>query len=318
MYDQYEHIRLYAHSREPTNISNYEVARSKILAATRRERPTRVDLSYYQLVAVPDELWQLTGIKHLNLNLNELSVLPPKIGLMTELEYLHLGGNRLDALPVEFWGLRQLKRLDLRANQLATLPREIGQLANLTYLGLTGNTLQVLPTELGALKHLKWLVIDDRSLPIALVTRGVVTTTRNVLDALRVGMDLALVQNPEHVDEQALGTNAEQRPAAYRFAVRAEKVDVLPEQSQTVDADFALDTYRELMAKAQALHVRLIQSNSARRACGTVELLLEALGARFDDLRPGVLLSRERSLAAIVRPSIPRKVAASCSLMPLR
>jgi hypothetical protein len=92
--------------------------------------------------------------------------------------------------------------------------------------------------------------------------------------------------------------SAEQRPAAYRFELRGRQIDVLPERPEAVDAELALDTYRELLAKAQALHGRLIQSNSARRVCGSVEMLLEALGSHFDDLRPGVLLSRERSIAA--------------------
>jgi hypothetical protein len=72
----------------------------------------------------------------------------------------------------------------------------------------------------------------------------------------------------------------------------------LPERPEAIDAELALDTYRELVAKAQALHGRLLQSNSARRVCGSLEMLLEALGSHFDDLRPGVLLSRERSIAA--------------------
>lgn len=99
-------------------------------------------------------------------------------------------------------------------------------------------------------------------------------------------------------DERPLDTSAEQRPAAYRFELRGRQIDVLPERPEAVDAELALDTYRELLAKAQALHGRLIQSNSARRVCGSVEMLLEALGSHFDDLRPGVLLSRERSIAA--------------------
>jgi hypothetical protein len=99
-------------------------------------------------------------------------------------------------------------------------------------------------------------------------------------------------------DESELDASAEQRPAAYRFELRGTQIDVLPERPEAIDAELALDTYRELLAKAQALHGRLIQSNSARRVCGGVEMLLEALGTQFDDLRPGVLLSRERSIAA--------------------
>jgi hypothetical protein len=99
-------------------------------------------------------------------------------------------------------------------------------------------------------------------------------------------------------DAGILAASAEQRPAAYRFGVRDGKIDVLPEPPEPEDREFALDTYQELVAKARELHERLKATNSARRVCNSVERLLAALGAKFDDLRPGVLLSRERSMAA--------------------
>jgi len=95
-----------------------------------------------------------------------------------------------------------------------------------------------------------------------------------------------------------LGTSIEQRPAAYRFELRQHKVDVLPELAETEDRQFAVDTYDELVAKARELVRRLQDRNSARRACDSVERLLVSLGAKFEDLRPGVLLSRVRTIEA--------------------
>jgi hypothetical protein len=46
------------------------------------------------------------------------------------------------------------------------------------------------------------------------------------------------------------------------------------------------------------LHERLKGTNSARRVCDSIERLLVALGPRFDDLRPGVSLSRSRDIEA--------------------
>jgi hypothetical protein len=90
----------------------------------------------------------------------------------------------------------------------------------------------------------------------------------------------------------------QQRPAAYRFEVHRGKIGVLPEPPKPRDREFAADTYHELVAKAQELHDRLSGSNSARRLCNSVERLLLALGSNFDELRPGVLLSRSRSIEA--------------------
>jgi hypothetical protein len=90
----------------------------------------------------------------------------------------------------------------------------------------------------------------------------------------------------------------QQRPAAYRFELHHGKIGVLPEPPEPRDREFAADTYDELVAKARELHHRLSGSNSARRLCNSVERLLLALGSNFDELRPGILLSRSRSIEA--------------------
>jgi hypothetical protein len=102
----------------------------------------------------------------------------------------------------------------------------------------------------------------------------------------------------EVVEEELVAASVEQRPAAFRFRLRDWKVDVLPEPPNPEDREFALDTYQELAIKTRELHERLKASNSARRVCDSIQRLLVALGGSFDDLRPGVLLSRERSIAA--------------------
>jgi hypothetical protein len=97
---------------------------------------------------------------------------------------------------------------------------------------------------------------------------------------------------------QSASARQQQRPAAYRFELREGKIRVLPEPPEPRDREFAVDTYDELVAKAQELFARLSGTNSARRLCNSVERLLSVLGNRFDDLRPGLLLSRSRSIEA--------------------
>ena len=92
--------------------------------------------------------------------------------------------------------------------------------------------------------------------------------------------------------------HVEQRPAAYRFTSRGEKIDVLPEPPEALNRSFAEDTQQELLNKARSLHARLEQSNSARRVCDSAQRLIDALSVTFDELRPGLLLSRVRSIEA--------------------
>jgi hypothetical protein len=65
-----------------------------------------------------------------------------------------------------------------------------------------------------------------------------------------------------------------------------------------LDRQFAQDTQHELLAKAQELKLRLLNNNSARRVSDSVQALIAAIDVEFDNLRPGVLLSRVRSIEA--------------------
>jgi hypothetical protein len=90
----------------------------------------------------------------------------------------------------------------------------------------------------------------------------------------------------------------EQRPAAYRFTWRDDKIEVLPEVPEPQDRAFAIDTYDELVRKTRELQQRMEGTNSAPRASRSISRLRDVLGARFDDLREAVLLSSLRSVEA--------------------
>ena len=99
-------------------------------------------------------------------------------------------------------------------------------------------------------------------------------------------------------DVGPLEATVEQSPAAFRFGVRSGKIDALSERAEVRNREIALDIYGELLAKTRALSQRLIRTNSDRRACASAERLLAALEVSFDDLRPGMLLLRCRSIEA--------------------
>lgn len=130
---------------------------------------------------------------------------------------------------------------------------------------------------------------DADALAAGFAGSGAVTANATVIQAPK---------EPPEPDAATLAASAEQRPAAYRFGLRDGKIDVLPEPPEPEDREFALDTYRELVAKVREMHERLQGTNSASRVGNSIGRLLMALGPGFDDLRPGVLLSRSRSLEA--------------------
>jgi len=103
---------------------------------------------------------------------------------------------------------------------------------------------------------------------------------------------------PKKLGKKRAPKSIEQRPAAYRFTSTGEKIDVLAEPPQPLERGFAEDSRQELLGKARELYERLERSNCPRRVCNTVQALIAAVGVEFNDLRPGVLLSRVRSIEA--------------------
>jgi len=106
---------------------------------------------------------------------------------------------------------------------------------------------------------------------------------------------------PSQVADARIDAEAvEQIASAFRFGIQDNKIDALPENLETLNAAISQDLYEELVAKAQALDARLKRSNADPYAGFAVERLLQSLGARYGDVRPGVVLSRLRSIESIV------------------
>ena len=133
---------------------------------------------------MPDELAQLTNLKHLSLgnkingtmiseigNLNKLTrlelrckltgTLPASIGKLTDLNYLYLYNNGLEGpIPDEFFSLTKLEHLFMQDNNFDSMPSGFGKLTNLKWLRYSRNPIVgPLPKEMGALSRLEYLVM---------------------------------------------------------------------------------------------------------------------------------------------------------------
>jgi hypothetical protein len=145
-------IPLYAQDNPP----GYNIALQRIQEAA-DNNATRLGLSDLDLIEVPPEIGQLTNLKVLFLDINELRNLPPEIGQLINLEVLSLHMNQLVSLPPEIGQLSNLRVLSVSHNQLVNLPSEIGQLISLQELYLNNNQLTSLPSEIGELANLQRL-----------------------------------------------------------------------------------------------------------------------------------------------------------------
>ena len=116
-------------------------------------------LGFNELTSIPPEIGLLTNIQELRLGFNELTSIPPEIGLLTNLQKLILNDNKLTSLPSEIGQLTNLQELHLSDNELTSLPPEIGQFANLQVLRLDNNELAFIPPEIGQLTNLQALYL---------------------------------------------------------------------------------------------------------------------------------------------------------------
>lgn len=95
--------------------------------------------------------------RELDLRGLQLSELPAKIGLLTNLRRLNLSANQLSNLPAEFSKLSNLEILDLSNNLFQTFPELLIELYSLNHLILMNNQLEYLPPSFRKLKNLRRL-----------------------------------------------------------------------------------------------------------------------------------------------------------------
>ena len=129
-----------------------------------------LDLSSYEaerqekLTKIPDDIFELTHLKSLNLSHNQLSKLPDSFATLPNLNSLYLSGNKLAKLPNSFVDLSKLTTLDLSGNRLSNLPNFLGNISNLTTLDLRGNQLSNLPNSFANLSNLTTLYLSYNKL----------------------------------------------------------------------------------------------------------------------------------------------------------
>lgn len=162
-------------------ISSYDIADLPKL--------THLFLSSNALREIPEAILRLRSLQMLDVDFNELTLLPPDLSRLRDLDSFSASGNplnnvqpvcelsklqtlfasycKLTAIPPEIGRLAGLSYLSLRSNQLRSLPASIGQLSKLAVLDLEGNDLQDLPASIRRIPELAQLYLHgNKSLRI--------------------------------------------------------------------------------------------------------------------------------------------------------
>jgi len=111
---------------------------------------------------LPESLYELSGLKSLHLQRNNIEHLSEKLGQLINLEELKLGGNPLKTLPSSIGRLKKLRILTLWWTDLTSLPSEIAQLSELEGLDVSAcDELKELPREIVRLKKIQRLYLPS-------------------------------------------------------------------------------------------------------------------------------------------------------------
>lgn len=110
-----------------------------------------LDLVDFRLTEIPDWVFTKTYLKEIDLSaelsdsfhfpfINRLSVIPDKIGSLTNLEHFSIAGNAIVKIPAGFGKLKNLKSVTFGGNYIKEVPLEICRLKKLEYLNLYNNS----------------------------------------------------------------------------------------------------------------------------------------------------------------------------------
>jgi Leucine-rich repeat (LRR) protein len=118
-------------------------------------KTTEVDLSNQNLVAIPDSIFSMTHLEHLQLG-NNFTMYPPLSALgADEPEGEDL--NKIVKIPGSIKVLHKLRFLSVRFNDLKSLPNEISELRALDTLDLSFNEHLNIAAEFETLRKMTWL-----------------------------------------------------------------------------------------------------------------------------------------------------------------
>ncbi|MGL4382645.1 MAG: leucine-rich repeat domain-containing protein, partial [Bacilli bacterium] len=127
---------------------------------------TYLELDNNNIKVVPDAIDQLKDLDFLYLNFNQLKSLPESIGNLKKLRFLLVEGNQIDSLPTSIGSMTSLTTLLLTDNFLSNVPSSISNLSNLELLYLDNNKFTEYPEAINSITSLEYLYLNRNEIAV--------------------------------------------------------------------------------------------------------------------------------------------------------
>ena len=123
-----------------------------------------IDLTSCQLKKIPRPIFELSFLKKLYLDYNEITDIHEDIGKLTSLVDLSLKRNNLSYTPKSIIKLKFLKNLGFESNKLKEIPDIFNDSCSLEFIYLGYNDIDRIPETIGKCKNLKQLHLEYNNL----------------------------------------------------------------------------------------------------------------------------------------------------------
>lgn len=192
---------------------------------------TVLNLDYNDLKLLPKEISHLSSLKVLSATGNQLQELPDTMKELENLESLHLNENCLHELPVFLSKLQHLKILEAIANGIESWKEGFGEC--LLVLRLDENNLRNLPNSFICMKNLKVLELGDNNLTSLPDDTGALSQLE--------------ILNLSHNELSDLPSSLGDLPSLKTFDLSGNSIENLPEKFQSAEVIESLFVDKNLL-----------------------------------------------------------------------
>lgn len=195
-------------------------------------------ISKNEIVDFPTEIQSLIYLEKLELNQNQIRVIPEGIFChLPRLKHLRLNNNRLGALPRDLAACRgSLQYLNISNNLFRTFPQPVLQLANLQELHVQNNALRQLPRELFQGQSLKMFKANGNPLrePPTEVCAGGIQQILNYFNQLQHGSG----QEDKRIKTMFLGASLAGKSTICK-SLKQRQAKLVPKEERTVGIEIS-------------------------------------------------------------------------------